>query len=159
MSEAIKELQLNDKIYTIKKFTPVVACFWATKLFGAMLGSSDSDFLSNLQTFVNMDFEQFKKIQKDCLSKVFYRLESGNHCIINQDGFINDLSLSAPQVLTLTVLSFVHSMSDFFVADQLQTLGEQVAEYFPIAGQEISSMPPSEQNTGDSSSYGTEPMI
>lgn len=157
MSDQTKTMYFNDRAYTIKKFTPLVACFWAAKLFGSMIGVKDEQgFEDQLKSFLNMEFEEFKKLQKDCLQRVFYRLESGSHSIVNPDGFINDQTLTSVQVFSLTALSFIHSMSDFFAEAQLKALGDQIAEYFPQAGSEISSMPQSDQNTGDSMNSGME---
>lgn len=118
-----KVLELNGSTYRIKKFTPEIACYWAMRLFGDILGglSSKTKFTPSQMTklidqftkALTKDREQFESFQRDCLSFVMVKFESGLHPLVNSEGFLTQTDLPSPSVFALTIHSFMHSMSDF----------------------------------------------
>lgn len=122
-----QEITIYDRAFTIKKFTPETGCYWATKLLGRMTTLKGNDFAEKIQDFTDMDKKQFREFQRDCLERVFYRLDGGESApFMNSEGFLTIPDIMPDAVFELTIRSFMFSIVDFFSPDLLQRLGGAV---------------------------------
>lgn len=137
-----KEIPLGDRVFIVKKFTPQKACYWAFQLLGNIEFFGDKAFIEKIQKFIVMDEKKFEQFQRDCLSFVFVKMDSGNHCLVNSDGFLTVLDLLNVDLFQLTTHSFMYSMSDFFDQALIQGLIRTVVDSFPQVGSETSPSSP-----------------
>lgn len=121
-----KEIEIEGTTFKIKKFTPDVACFWATRLFGDLMskasGISRQALAEFVQGFTKMERKDFSALQKDCLSFIQIKFESGWHPLLNSEGYCTKTDLSNPDILALMTHSFMFSISDFFAQSRLESL-------------------------------------
>lgn len=121
-----QEIQVGDFTFVIRKFTPQVACFWATRLFGKLIGSASGmklsieDLSGIIEEFITMERKDADMLLKDCLSHVFIRLESGLHPVMNANGTMAKSEIDNPTVLQLIFLAFGFSITDFFAPEALK---------------------------------------
>lgn len=162
--EKVVTIQGTD--YLIKKFTPEVGCYWATRLTGdivSLMGTSTGSIQSRLpqmiKDFTRMERKDFVLFQRDCLSFVAVKFGNEFHALINSDGFFTQPDLSGPVAFQLTLHSFMFTIVDFLDQSLLDDLlGALPGEGSPTTktGSENSSLPPSDSNTGSTTTCGTE---
>lgn len=165
-----KELTLDGQVYRISKFTPEVACFWATRLFGDMAGAvgpsgkiKQEDVPKFIAKFARMQRNDFALLQRDCLSFVVTKFNIAEfQPLVDEDGNYTLPDIAAPTVFALTIHAFMYSIADFFAEGEAMTslvglFGDTTAP--PTNTSTNSSTSPFDLNTGDSESYGTAPMI
>lgn len=121
-----KELTLGSSTFKIRKFTPDVACYWATRLFGDLMAQANGFSLEKLpeivKDFTRMERKDFAAFQRDCLSFVTVKFESGWHSLLNSDGHITKTDLKNPEIMALSIHSFMFSIADFFDPALLETM-------------------------------------
>lgn len=129
-----KSVFLQGQEYVIKKFTPQVGCFWAFKVMGKLMGGAAGSEVSGLdvakivEDFTRMEPKEFQTFQKDCLSFVFVKFDSGLHPLVNPEGFLTQPDMPGPIAFLLMIESFKHSIFDFFGEDVLKSLMGQAAQ-------------------------------
>ncbi len=121
-----KEIEVNGATFKIKKFTPDIACYWATRLFGELMAKANGFSLDKLpeliQGFTQMDRKDYALYQRDCLSFVAVKFESGWHSLLSAEGHITKPDMKNPDILALMLHSFMFSMSDFLDPSLLESL-------------------------------------
>jgi len=130
MSRALdeKSVSLAGNEYIVKKFTPQIGCYWAFKILGKLMSGATSAQFTGLdvgkivENFTEMEPKEFERFQKDCLSFVFIRFDSGLHPLVNSEGFFTQPDLAGPVAFLLTIESFKHSIFDFFGEEVLKSL-------------------------------------
>lgn len=159
-----KEIERQGRVYRIKKFTPEVGCYWATRLLGdmmGMLGGGQGSFQSRLpkmiQDFTRMERKEFALFQRDCLSFVFAKFENSFHPLVNAEGFFTVTDVPTPVLFELTLHSFMFTISDFLdpslLGDLLGAVPDHILEQGKNAS-ETSSSPQSGLNTGNTMTSG-----
>lgn len=153
----ITEFDLPPHKLVLRKFTPQVGGYWATKL-QARVGTSFNNAKegqAKIAQFMTASREDWEDLYNDCLANVFVKFPAGNEPILRAGEPTVDLDNA--QVLVVMMQSFMFSMMDFF------TVGE-TAESKAVTLNEIQSMneyvnssiSPSPMDTGNNTSYGTE---
>lgn len=113
-----KEIDIKGKTFKIKKFTPQIACYWATRLFGDLIAKVNGFSMEKLpeliQEFTHMPRRDYEDFQRDCLRFVYVKFDSGWAPLVNSDGFFTVPEIDSPTVLQLMLHSFLFSIVDFF---------------------------------------------
>lgn len=161
-----KTVTLENKEFLVRKFSPETGCYWATRLFGDLLGAlgSGSGTMQQrlpklIQDFTRMDKAEFVNFQRDCLSFVFVKLDSGLHSLVDSNtGYLTVPGLGSPTLMALTLHSFMFTMIDFLDQSLLETILGAVPEDLLETGDNgstTSSTPLSDLNTGTKKTSGT----
>lgn len=146
------EVEINGQLFRIPEMTPQKGCHWAKRLLGmGITGDLDKVF--------DMPYEDFRQLQADFLFGAVHIRESGGQSILNPDGSLQDGDITGPELLELTTAALAHSMLPFFDKALGDRIGKRLAPLFPKAGPTTSSIPPSEQGSGDSAKPSTEPTL
>lgn len=144
-----KTLIIEDQTFHVRKFTPEVGCYWAARLFGDLMGSASGKGFSMqnlpkiIQDFTRMPRQDFALFQRDCLSFVRVKFDSGMHDLVDPDGFLTLVDISSPAVFQLTIHSFMFSMTDFLDPSLLDGLLGAVPAAASEASKETGSEPSS----------------
>ena len=126
-----KEITFLGWSYRLTKFTPEVACFWATRLFGELIKQASSSRISAsvlpeiVSGFINSlssKKEDWALFQRDCLANVSVRFEAGWSPLVNSEGNFTQTDIAAPAVMMLITSSFMFSISDFFDQSVIEEL-------------------------------------
>ncbi len=132
MKQKIKDLNLGGKDYRIAKMTPRDAVYWATKLLGKVASSAGAGGFNIAQAisgFLDMPPAEFRTMQDTFLGLVSIKYDAGWSHLLDSDGNIVNVDATGPEIMALTVHSFMHSLSDFLdpalLADSLGALGFQ----------------------------------
>lgn len=153
-----KEIEVNGKKFTIKKFTPKMGCYWAFQVLGSLASGLNGDVVKAIQDFLRMSPDKFDEFQADCLKNCFFKNESGSHAMVNHDGSLAyPAELSAPEMFQLIIQSFGFTLLDFFPEAQQKDLLGGISELLQKDGSATSSSSPSPKGTGNSGNSGTEP--
>lgn len=148
--------------YKIKKFTPEVGCYWATKLFGDMVGMVGKGDLRErlpqmIKQFTSMERKEFALYQRDCLSFVSANFNGTEAPLVNSEGYFTQPDIPGPVVLELTLRSFMFTIVDFLDQSLLESiLGAVPEDLLEKTGSSDSSSPQSGSNTGTTTTSGTE---
>lgn len=153
-----KEIDVNGKLFTIKKFSPKLGVYWAFQVLGSLASGLNGDVVKAIQDFLRMSPDKFDEFQADCLKNCYFKNESGTHAMVNHDGSLAYPSeLTAPEMFQLIVQSFGFTLLDFFPEAQQKDLLGEISELLQRDGKETSSSSQSQKDTGSKENSGTEP--
>jgi len=114
--ETTKDIDLGERKFRIKEFTPDVGSYWARKFFGGSFSfESDSEKTEKrIQEFFKMPRAEYKELQNDCLKSCFEILPAGETSVINNDGNFSVPELSSSIVFNLVMTTFQFNLAPFF---------------------------------------------
>ncbi len=117
-----KIIEIKGRKFTINKFDPFFGSYMAFKVLN--LGSNnDTSQVGILSTFNNLmgnNLEEFEKIQKKVLSYCTESLPVGEVPLVNSEGNIAVIGLTAPMAMNLFIQTIMFSISDFFEEGAIQ---------------------------------------
>lgn len=151
------EFELPPHTLILRKFTPQVGGYWATKL-QARVGTSfqnAEEGQAKIAQFMTASREDWEDLYNDCLSNVFVKFPAGNEPILRAG--TPTIDLDNAKMLVVMMQSFMFSMMDFFTVggteeSKAATLNEikSMNEFANL------STSPSSTDTGSNTSFGTE---
>jgi hypothetical protein len=159
MSDKEKQIEINGKKFTVKKFTPQLGCYWVFQLLGSLASGMDGKgMMSAVQSFMQMTPDRFQHFQADCLKSCYFQNSNGLFSLMNQNGSMAyPGELTGPELFQLTTHAFMYTLMDFLDPALLEGLGSEMSMIFPQTGKETSSTSQSPKGTGNKKNSGTAP--
>ena len=131
--ETQKTLEIKGRKFILNKYDPFFGSYLAFKVF-SIQGNGKESLDAVLNTMMGKDFKTFESLIKRVLSYCSECLPVGNTPLINSEGNIAVVELTAPMVTSLFIQSVMFNISDFFDGDP-QNLMQQ-PENMPVVGPE-----------------------
>lgn len=117
-----KTIEIKGRKFTLNKFDPFFGSYMAFKVLnlGQVDESSSDRIISVFNTLMGKDLNEFETIQKKVLSYCSENLPAGEVPLINSEGNIAIINLTAPMAMSLFIQTIMFSMSDFFEEGAIQ---------------------------------------
>ena len=108
-----KIIEINDRKFKINKFDPFFGAYIASKF---LINRSDKIDLDKIieSLLQSNNFDGFESFQKKVLSYCEEVLPNTNAKVINSEGNIGIINLTAPMVMSLFIQTIMFSFEDFF---------------------------------------------
>lgn len=108
-----KVIEIDNRKFRINKFDPLFGAYIASKFLVNRLDKFNPDkIVENLLQSNN--FEEFEAFQKRVLSYCEEILPNTKAKVINSEGNIGIINLTAPMVMSLFIQTIMFSFEDFF---------------------------------------------
>lgn len=117
-----KTIEIKGRKFVINKFDPFFGSYIAFKVLNLsqVEGSSSDRIISAFSTLMGKDLNEFETIQKKVLSYCNENLAAGEIPLINSEGNIAVINLTAPMAMSLFIQTIMFSLSDFFEEGAIQ---------------------------------------
>lgn len=115
--ETQKTIEIKGRKFILNKFDPFFGSYLAFKVFSLQGKNSEGKLEEVLNTMMGKDFKTFESLTKKVLAYCSECLLAGNTPLINSEGNIAVVQLTAPMVTSLFIQSVMFNLSDFFEGD------------------------------------------
>lgn len=122
-----KYINIKDRKFALNKFDPLYGSYMALKMMTAS-GNNGLDVQSLISDLMGSSSEEFEKTQKGVLKYCSEVLPSGEVPLINEEGNIAVMGLTAPMAMSLFIQTIMFAISDFFEDEALQGIAQQAEE-------------------------------
>ena len=125
-----KEIELEGRKFILRKFDPMFGSYISLKIFQSSSGGDKNkfDIENTLSKIMGEDFDHYVQLQNKILGYCSEVLPAGKISIINSEGNIAVIGLTAPMMLALSVSVILFSLEDFFDKEEQETLKNQNPE-------------------------------
>lgn len=108
-----KIVDIKGRKFIINKFDPMFGAWMAAKVLG-MSSPKGIDISKVIKELMGSNFDEFKTLQAQVLKYVNEELPGGITPVINSEGNIAVMGITASDLLSLFVQTLMFSLSDFF---------------------------------------------
>lgn len=110
-----KELEIEGRKFVLKKFDPMFGSYISLKVFQTdNEGKGKINVENALTKIMGEDFAHYAQLQGKILGYCSEVLPAGRIPVINSEGNIAIIGLTAPMTLALSVAVIMFSLEDFF---------------------------------------------
>lgn len=111
-----KQIELEGRKFILRKFDPMFGSYISLKIFQSSSGGDKNkfDIENTLSKIMGEDFEHYVQLQNRILGYCSEILPAGKVPVINSEGNIAVIGLTAPMMLALSVSVILFSLEDFF---------------------------------------------
>lgn len=122
--ETKKVIEIKGRKFVLHKYDPLFGSYLAFKVF-SLQGKKSESLEAILNTMMGKDFDSFKSLSEKVLKYCSESLPAGDTPLINSEGNIAVIALTAPMVTSLFIQSVMFNISDFFDGDPQELMEAQ----------------------------------
>lgn len=124
-----REIELEGRKFVLRKFDPMFGSYISLKVFQTTEdGKGKINVENTLVKIMGEDFAHYSQLQGKILSYCSEILPAGKIPVINSEGNIAIIGLTAPMMLALSVAVIMFSLEDFFGPEEKENLENPVPE-------------------------------
>ena len=125
-----KEIELEGRKFVLRKFDPMFGSYISLKIFQSSgdEGKGKFNIEATLTKIMGDNYESYAQLQNRILGYCSEVLPAGKIPVINNEGNIAIIGLTAPMMLALSVSVILFSLEDFFDKEEQEALKNQAQE-------------------------------
>lgn len=109
-----REIEIEGRKFILKKFDPMFGSYISLQVFKTTGETNKINVEDALNKIMGNDFAHYVQLQSKILSYCSEVLPAGKIPVINSEGNIAVIGLTAPMMLALSVSVIMFSLEDFF---------------------------------------------
>ena len=125
-----REIELEGRKFVLKKFDPLFGSYISLKVFNTTEDSKSGkiNIEGALTKIMGEDYEHYVQLQTKILGYCSEVLPAGKIPVVNSEGNIAIIGMTAPMTLALSVSVIMFSLEDFFDKGEQEALEKETRE-------------------------------
>lgn len=125
-----REIELEGRKFVLKKFDPLFGSYISLKVFNTTEDSKGGkiNIEGALTKIMGEDYEHYVQLQTRILGYCSEVLPAGKIPVVNSEGNIAIIGMTAPMTLALSVSVIMFSLEDFFDKGEQEALEKETRE-------------------------------